>query len=244
MKFSIVIPARYESSRFPGKPLIDLLGKSMIQRVYEICSKTIGEENTYIATDDERIESHCTQNNMNCIMTPKSCLTGTDRVYKASLELDSDILINVQGDEPLIDPDDILAVINEARRNPDKIINAMGKIDSEESFNSLTVPKVTTDMEGKLLYMSRAGIPLSKNGDFITASRQVCIYSFPKGALEKFYIYGKKTPLESIEDIEILRFLELGYEVRMVKVSGDSIAIDTEEDSKKVIEILREREGL
>lgn len=243
MKVSIIIPARYESSRFPGKPLTNLLGKSMIQRVHKICSETIGAENTYIATDDTRIEKHCNQNNIKCIMTPKSCLTGTDRVYQASLQLDSDILINVQGDEPLINPNDIVAVINEAKKNPTKIINAMGKIDSEETFRSLTVPKVTADLNGKLLYMSRAGIPLSKNGEFLSASRQVCIYSFPKNALEKFYNHGKKTPLESIEDIEILRFLELGYEVKMVEVCGNSIAIDTEEDAQKVIEILKQRES-
>jgi 3-deoxy-manno-octulosonate cytidylyltransferase (CMP-KDO synthetase) len=244
MKISIVIPARYESSRFPGKPLVQLRGKSMIQRVYEICSKTIGAENTYIATDDTRIKNHCNEKNMNCIMTPKSCLTGTDRVYQASLKIDSDILINVQGDEPLINPDDILAVIKEAKNNPNKIINAMGKIDSEEAFNSPTVPKVTADLNGRLLYMSRAGIPLSKKGQFVSASRQVCIYSFPKDALEKFYNYGRKTPLENIEDIEILRFLELGYEVKMVEVCGNSIAIDTKEDAEKVIEILKRRESV
>lgn len=243
MRTVIIIPARYESTRFPGKPLIDLLGKSMIKRVYDICADTIGAKNTYVATDDQRIEKHCRVHNINCIMTDQNCLTGTDRIYQASTKIDADLIVNVQGDEPLIDPNDIITVIEEAKKHPDKIINAMGRIVSEDSFKSATVPKVVATPNGKLLYMSRAGIPLSKRSEFISAYRQVCIYAFPKETLKSFYDLGTKTPLEEIEDIEILRFLELGYEVKMVEVNGNSVAIDVEEDVDKVIEVLRKQEG-
>ncbi|MDC1175698.1 3-deoxy-manno-octulosonate cytidylyltransferase [Bacteriovoracaceae bacterium] len=239
MKKAIVIPARFQSTRFPGKPLVDLLGKSMIQRVYEICSEVIGKENVYVATDDERIEKHCLDKKLNVVMTSSSCLTGTDRVYEASLKIDADIFINVQGDEPLIKKSDIQAIISQADKSPEAIINGMGKIKSEKIFFSTTVPKVVFGPSNKLLYMSRAGIPATKELKFEWGYRQVCIYSFPSKALKDFYEYGKKTPLEQVEDIEILRFIELGYEVEMVEVSSDSVAIDTEEDRDRVIEILK-----
>jgi 3-deoxy-manno-octulosonate cytidylyltransferase (CMP-KDO synthetase) len=242
MKKAIVIPARYESSRYPGKPLIDLMGKSMIQRVYEICEKAIGGSQVYIATDDVRIQEHCLAENMNVVMTSSSCLTGTDRVYEASLKIDADVFINVQGDEPLISELDIRVVIEEAEKNPDKIINGMGEIRSADDFFSCTVPKVVADPNGRLLYMSRAGIPSNKSHTFDWGFRQVCIYSFPQNCLKHFYDFGKKTPLEESEDIEILRFLELGYEVKMVKVSSNSVAIDTEEDRERVLKILNERQ--
>ena len=241
MRTVIIIPARYESSRFPGKPLVNLLGKSMIRRVYDICCDSIGSNNTYVATDDHRIMDHCKEQNIQCVMTDKSCLTGTDRIYQASTQIEADLIINVQGDEPLINPNDIKTVINEAKKHPDKIINAMGRIEDEKSFNSTTVPKVVSTPSGKLLYMSRAGIPLNKKSEFISAYRQVCIYAFPKDVLKSFYSLGKKTSLEEIEDIEILRFLELGHEIKMVEVDGSSIAIDVEEDVQKVIKILKKR---
>lgn len=240
MKKAIVIPARYQSSRYPGKPLIDLLGKSMIQRVFEICTEVVGAEHVFIATDDERIQNHCLENNMNVVMTSSSCLTGTDRVYEASLKIDADIFINVQGDEPLLNKEDIQVILDVAEKNPDKIINGMGKISNSEDFFSSTVPKVVADPNGKLLYMSRAGIPSNKSQQFDWGFRQVCIYSFPQNCLKHFYDYGKKTPLEDSEDIEILRFLELGHEVKMVEVSAESVAIDTEEDRERVLKILQE----
>jgi len=230
----IIIPARMKSTRFPGKPLALINDKSMIFRVWEQCVKALDQKSVYVATDNEEIASHCLALGIKSLLTSESCLTGTDRVYEASLQVDADIYINVQGDEPLIDPGDITAVIECARKNPQSIINAMCPISSEEEFYNSTVPKVVARPDGKLLYMSRSAIPTNKTLEFQTANKQVCIYAFPIKALKAFYDYGKKTPLEAIEDIEILRFIEMNIEVTMLPVSTASIAVDVPDDIKKV----------
>jgi 3-deoxy-manno-octulosonate cytidylyltransferase (CMP-KDO synthetase) len=237
-KFVIIIPARFKSSRFPGKPLVSLCGKSMIHRVWERCCLALPKELVYVATDDLNISDHCDALGIQVIMTPSSCLTGTDRVYEASKIVAADIYINVQGDEPLIDPNDIKQVIATSTRYPDNIVNAMCPIASEYDFYSSTVPKVVTRPDGRLLYMSRAAIPTNKKLEFGAAKKQVCIYAFPKNSLEKFSCVEAKTPLEEIEDIEILRFLELGYDVNMIEVSASSVAIDVPADVDRVEAIL------
>ncbi len=234
LKFVNIIPARYKSSRFPGKPLVQIKGKSLIQRVWEKCCLAMSSSDVYIATDDKRIQQHCEELGMQVVMTSENCLTGTDRVFEASQQVGADIYINVQGDEPLIDPNDITQVMQESSRVPLSIVNAMCPIQKEADFRSLSIPKVVTRMDGRLLYMSRAAIPTTKESHYITANKQVCIYAFPKKCLADFVSVVKKTPMEVIEDIEILRFLELGYEVNMINVSSASIAVDFPEDVKKV----------
>jgi 3-deoxy-manno-octulosonate cytidylyltransferase (CMP-KDO synthetase) len=236
----IIIPARYQSSRFPGKPLADIHGKSMLRRVWEKCAQVVKPDNIIVATDDERIRSHCLENDMQVEMTSSNCLTGTDRLYEVALKRKSDIYINVQGDEPLVLPEDIKAVINASQKEPKITFNAMCSIKEEEDFRSPNVPKVVTQKDGRLLYMSRAPIPTSKQFGFNSAMKQVCIYAFPYEVLMFIGSLKEKTPLESIEDIEILRFLELGYNVKMVEVSGSSIAVDTPQDLEKVRSILHD----
>ena len=235
----IIIPARYQSSRFEGKPLAPILGIPMIKRVWTQCIKAINEENVYVATDSNRINDFCSAEGIRSIMTSEACLTGTDRVFEASQVIDADLYINVQGDEPLIDPLDIRKVIAESMKNPNEIINAMAEISDESDFRSSGVPKVICDTKGNLLYMSRASIPTNKNNDYVKAYKQVCIYAFPKHALESFASNTEKTPIESIEDIEILRFLEMGIKVKMIEVSQSSIAVDYPEDIQKVENALR-----
>ena len=170
-------------------------------------------------------------------MTPGSCKTGTDRVYEVSKKIKADIYINVQGDEPIINPEDINIVIEASKKNPDKVINAMCPINKSD-FNNPTIPKVVTRVDKSLLYSSRVGIPVNKNLLFSEAKKQVCIYAFPKQSLIDFSRIENKTSLEEVEDIEILRFLELGYEVQMVDVSNTSLAVDVPEDIEKVEKIL------
>jgi len=236
-KVVIIIPARYDSSRLPGKPLINICGKSMINRTYEQCCKSMKEESVFVATDDMRIYNHCKELNMNVIMTPSDCKTGTDRVYEASKKIKADIYINVQGDEPIINPEDINTVISASIKTPDKVINAMCSI-SKSDFNNPTIPKVVTRPDKSLLYSSRVGIPVNKDLLFSKAKKQVCIYAFPKQSLKDFSRIENKTSLEELEDIEILRFLELGYEVQMVDVSNSSLAVDVSADIEKVEKIL------
>ena len=239
MKTIVVIPARYQSSRLPGKPLIDICGKSMIQRTYERCIMSTPPKDVYIATDDDRIQRHCEEFSANVVMTPADCLTGTDRLACVAEKIDADIYINVQGDEPIIDPEDILNVIQAAKQNPKSVINGMAAIEDEESFRNPSIPKVVARPDGRLLYMSRAAIPTTKTLSFQTAKRQICIYAFPHAALEAFAAQRHKTHLENIEDIEILRFLELGFEIHMIELSGQSYAVDTPEDLENIRQIIQ-----
>ncbi|MGF1779077.1 3-deoxy-manno-octulosonate cytidylyltransferase [Vibrio nomapromontoriensis] len=235
--FAVVIPARYESSRFPGKPLVDICGKPMIQRVWERCCLAVGQDRVYVATDDARIQSAVDSFGGQVVMTRSECLTGTDRIAEANLQLDCDFIVNVQGDEPLINPDDINAVI-ESFLKSGNVTNAMCAITSEQEFRSFTVPKVTFSQSGKLLYMSRAGIPLTKTGEYKFGYKQVCIYAFSKEQLAFFYSNKEKTYHEQVEDIEILRFLESGYEVDIIEVDSGSLAVDVPSDVDAVIEKL------
>ena len=121
----IVIPARYKSTRFPGKPLAKINGKSMLLHVWEKCVEAINEENVIVATDDKRIREHCEKQNVQVIMTSKKCLTGTDRIYEVANKKYAKTYINVQGDEPLIKSKDIRIIIDAAKKNPNKVINGM-----------------------------------------------------------------------------------------------------------------------
>ena len=239
--YLIIIPARYNSSRFPGKPLIKIKGKSMVQRVWEKCVKASDKNCVIIATDDQRILNHCKEKKMNCIITSKTCLTGTDRLFEVSKKKLAKFYINVQGDEPLISISDIKKIIKVAKKNPKVIFNGMCKISNKKDFINPNVPKVVTDHNNKLLYMSRASIPTDKKHKFHKAMKQVCIYSFPKKMLEIYGNKRNKSKNELIEDIEILRFNDLGYDVQMIKLSESSIAVDTPSDLKKVKHILNDR---
>jgi 3-deoxy-manno-octulosonate cytidylyltransferase (CMP-KDO synthetase) len=174
-------------------------------------------------------------------MTSEACLTGTDRVWEAAKSLSLDHVINVQGDEPLISPDHIDHFVREMERHPEAILNGMCPIDCEEEYRSSTIPKVVAAPDGRLLYMSRAAIPTDKSLRFRQAWKQVCVYVFPRGPLDAFSRVPTKTPLEAIEDIEVLRFLELGYEVRMLQLGQGSIAVDVPEDVRRVEDALRAR---
>jgi len=206
----------------------------MVHRVWDRCVGALPAEDVYVATDDDRISNYCAEHGIQVLMTPRECLTGTDRIYHVARQLDADMYINVQGDEPLISPHDIAAVMAAARKQPDAIINAMCRIGAEHDYRSPNVPKVVCRPDGRLLYMSRAPIPTDKAFSFSSAMKQVCIYAFPRSALMEFGSVTEKTRLERIEDIEILRFLELGYEVQMIEVSGASIAVDLPEDVSRV----------
>ena len=239
--YVVVIPARYESSRLPGKPLIVLKGKSMLLRTFERCVLAVDANLIYVATDDKRIVKHCEDFGIQVVLTSKNCLTGTDRVAEFSNVIDSKTYINVQGDEPIIDPSDILEVIKVSKAYRQDVINGYTPIKTDAYYKSLSIPKVVFRPDGRLLYMSRSPIPGNKLGGFKKSWRQICVYAFPKEALTEFSKQNKKTTLEKEEDIEILRFLELGYEVRMIQLSGNSIAVDTPEDAEKVRSLLEEK---
>ena len=239
MKVLGVIPSRFGSTRFPGKPLAPILGKSLIQRVWERCLGVVPTSRIYVATDDERIREHCTSFGAETVMTSSSCLTGTDRVAEAAEQIPCELIVNVQGDEPLIEPEDVRLVLEALRNRPKVVHNAFCPIETEDDFRSRNVPKVVATPTGKLLYMSRAPIPGSKDDRFGVAHRQVCIYGFTRAHLRSFSSRDSKTPLEQSEDIEILRFLELGVDVHMTALSRTTHAVDVPEDVRKIEAILR-----
>lgn len=244
MKELIIIPARFKSSRLPGKPLIVLNGKTLIQRVWEKVSLAMSKESIVIATEDKSIFDHCESFGAKVIMTSDKCLTGTDRLCEVSQKIEADLYINVQGDEPLISPDDILKVIANAKLTSSEVSCGYCKIENKEDFLSPNIPKVVFDLDKKLLYMSRAPIPSNKQHAYAKAYKQVCIYTFTKKSLENFSSVQNKTPFEEIEDIEILRFLELGIDVQMTEVSSSSIAVDTPEDVKRIEAFLKKKDEL
>jgi 3-deoxy-manno-octulosonate cytidylyltransferase (CMP-KDO synthetase) len=241
LSYAVIIPARYESSRLPGKPLVELCGVPMIVRTYQQCIQACSAERVFVATDDERIYSVCQAHGIQVLMTSSACLTGTDRVAECAEQLQVDVLINVQGDEPVFNPDDLRLVISRLADYPGEVLNGFCSINDERMFRSPSIPKVVVRPDGRLLYMSRSPIPGTKQQNFVRGWRQVCVYAFPRAALAAFARHASKSPLEDLEDIEILRFLELGWEVRMLEMSDESIAVDNPEDILRAEAAILER---
>jgi len=231
----VVIPARFQSTRFPGKPLADLGGSPLIQHVWRRCCEAVDVADVVIATDDDRIAAVASEFGANVEMTSSACLTGTDRVAEVAARRDADWYINVQGDEPFVEPAAIETVIRAAGEADAEIvaINTMCVIREEAEFRSATVPKPVTDLHGRLLYMSRAAIPTDKGLGFRSAFRQVGLYAFRSSALDLYQPGAQKSPLEGVEDIEILRLLEAGLRVQMVEVPASGIAVDTLDDLER-----------
>jgi 3-deoxy-manno-octulosonate cytidylyltransferase (CMP-KDO synthetase) len=235
----IIIPARYNSSRLPGKPLKTLCGKELIIHVAERCQKVLGNNNLFIATDSLKIKNRVKKKKFNVIMTSSRCLTGTDRVAEASKKIGGKIFINVQGDEPLIKSSDIKKIIYAKKKFAKHVICGFAKLSGSESSEDRNIPKVVVNKHNELIYISRANIPSSKNKkQKINYYKQVCVYAFNRQELNKFYKLKKKTNLENIEDIELLRFFDLNIKVKMIKLSGNTIAVDEKKDIAKVEKIL------
>ena len=236
----ILIPARYDSHRLPGKALKKIAGKTMIRRTYE--RSVLSGIDTMVVTDDQRIVEECFRYDIPVDIVKEPCKTGTDRVARAAAKLTkTDWIINVQGDEPFANPNDILKVadqmengnIKSFRSIQDEVVNGMSPITSPADFHDETIPKVIA-WDGLLKYMSRAPVPYpygpTKEMWNRNAKQQVCIYGFFRYHLEKFINQTTKTIFEESEDIEILRFLEMDIPVRMLNLEGSPIHVDTPED--------------
>lgn len=242
MRTAVIIPARYGSSRFPGKPLVPLLGKPMVLWVAELSARAVGAENVYVATEDHRIADVVEAAGFQAVMTADDALTGTDRLAQAAEQIDADIYINVQGDEPLLDPLDIRKIRDAKRANMDVIINGFCWISAQENPSSVNLPKVITNECDEMVYMSRVALPGFKDAKYAPNryKKQVCIYAFTLEELAAFRAFGRKSELERAEDIEILRFLELGRKIRMIETQPGSLAVDVPENLKNVDKALRE----
>lgn len=240
-----VVPARYQSSRFPGKPLVPLLGTPMVIWVARACEAAVGRENVIIATDDERIFKVVRDYGFTPQMTSDAAMTGTDRVAEVSARFKPKTILNVQGDEPLVSPKDIRLVARTHMENSHDVANGYTTMGSTSNPQLLSIPKVVLDERDYLLYASRSLIPgskLSTESPVATEyKKQVCIYAFAPSQLESFSSRKMKTPLESLEDIEILRFLEIGQRVKMVKTGEASLAVDSPADVAAVERALRKQ---
>ncbi len=249
MKITAIIPARYASTRFDGKALADIKGKPMVRHVYERTALARLVSEVIIATDDERIASVVRGFGGRVVMTSRDHETGTDRLAEVAAGLDSDLVVNVQGDEPLIDP----AMIDEAIRplvaDSDILMGTLkSRIRNLHDFLSPNVVKVVTDRSGFALYFSRSPLPNFRdkwndlkdeafNSGKLLCYKHVGLYVYRRDFLLK-YARMAPTPLELSEKLEQLRVLEHGYRIRVVETAHESIGVDTPADLEKVIEKL------
>ena len=237
-----VIPARYKSSRFEGKPLCMIKNIPMIKRTYTQASKSKLLTKLIVATDSDIIEKYCKSEKIPVVMTSEDCLTGTDRIAEIATKEYYDLYVNIQGDEPVIDPVSIDEIVEEFKTHGDKYVayNLYKNIDTKNTneVEENTIIKTIVNEKDELMYMSRLGIPFNKSNIKPNFKKQVCVYGFTKNALELFSNKGKASN-ELHEDIEILRFLDMGYKVKMRETQVDSIAVDTPEDVKKVEQFLK-----
>ena len=240
MKIIGVIPARYKSSRFPDKPLVDICGKPMIYWVYRQAMKVKEFNEVYIATDDERIRAACDQYGMKVIMTSDKHNTGSDRVAEVAEKTDGDLYVNVQGDEPVINPEMIREVISIFQEDETVYFGSLKKeiTDSDEIQATSTV-KVVTDDKGDAMYFSRSVIPSNlKDGKLARVFRHVGIYAYKKEFLLKFAAM-EQTELELGEGIEPLRAMQKGYKMRLKETTYSSIGVDLPEHVALVEKIIR-----
>lgn len=235
-----VIPARYASTRFPGKPLIDIGGKSMIQRVYEQCKKTSVLSDVIVATDDDRIAEHVLSFGGKVIMTADTHQSGTDRCAEviSTYKGKCDAVINIQGDEPFIDPKQIELLASAFNEESTQIVTLIKKIKSEEEVRNPNVVKAIANKNNQAIYFSRSPIPYRRNpGVDITYFKHVGIYGYRKQVLAEItqLPMGK---LEQAESLEQLRWVENGYSIVLNETDLETIAIDTPDDLDKVLKML------
>lgn len=240
MKIIGIIPARYKSTRYEGKPLADICGKPMIWWTYQQAKKTIGLDEVYVATDSEIIEKVCKEHDVNVIMTSDQNKTPTDRIYEVSTKFDADFYISINGDEPLIDPKTIESVIPNEKKQNEYVANIITTIKDPVEVIDFTNLKVVTNDIGRGIYISRSPIPYSKGSMYCEYKKHVGVYAFNKKALE-FYHNTKRGTLETIEDIDLLRFIENQIDIDFIDVDCKTLSVDTPKDLKRVIDIIKER---
>ncbi|MCH2224274.1 MAG: 3-deoxy-manno-octulosonate cytidylyltransferase [Crocinitomicaceae bacterium] len=242
MKIVGIIPARFASSRFPGKPLIDLKGKTMIQRVYEGVKQASSFSQVIVATDDQRIVDEVKRFGGEVMMTKSSHVTGTDRCGEIALQVDADVIVNIQGDEPLVSSAQLDTLCNAFRDKNTKIATLGIKGVSEDDLKNPNRIKIVEDKNNNALYFSRSPIPNSHHGsDQIVKTypyvRHIGLYAYRKETLLEI-VQLKRTALETIESLEQLRWLYNGYRIKVVETDIETPNIDTPEDVEAVLRFL------
>ena len=242
LKTAAVIPARYDSSRFPGKALVDILGKAMIVRVYQAVEKCEQIDEVYVATDDERIKKVVKAAGGRVIMTSDQHQSGTDRIAEAAAQIEADLIVNVQGDEPLIEAQSITQALKPfSQENNLQMSTLKRKIDSEAA-QSPDLVKVVTDHDDYALYFSRSPIPYYRDTKIKDQQyyQHIGLYVYRRDFLLKF-AGMERTALEKAESLEQLRALENGYQIKVLETKAKLIGVDRKEDVELVEKELKAR---
>ncbi|SFI20863.1 3-deoxy-manno-octulosonate cytidylyltransferase [Nitrosomonas sp. Nm34] len=240
MKTIAIIPARMGSSRFPGKPLAKLLGRTMLEHVYKRVALSDALDATYIATCDEEIQQTAEAFGASVLMTSDKHERASDRVAEAITGLDAELIVMVQGDEPMTHPRMIDTAVAPFRTDPQLgCVNLVRRIENEADFYDVNTIKVIMNQRGDALYMSRQPIPTLAKSGFVSTSayKQVCIIPFTRAML-LHYTQLPATPLEQLESIDMLRLLEHNIRVKMVETEFNSQAVDTEADLTRVSKLM------
>jgi len=245
MKVMVMIPARLDSSRLPGKVLLDIGGKTMLEHVYAAAKKAKQVDEVYIATDSKKVKEACQCFTSNVLMTKETHESGTDRLAEAVDTIECDAVINVQGDEPLMDPSLIDALALELKKNEHQMISAMHRITSVHDLKSTHSVKVTVDANLNALYFSRSIIPHHRDGwdallthhetipEPLRFFKHIGIYGYTKTFL-KAYASMPESYLERVEKLEQLRVLENGFRIKMIETTYIPVGVDTQEDLEHV----------
>lgn len=234
LKIIGIIPSRYQSSRFPGKPLTMINERPMIWWVFQQAVKVKLFEAVYVATDSQEIYDICEKYEINAMLTSDKHQTGTDRLGEVAQKVNADFFVNIQGDEPLIESETIQRVVDYKIKNREiEVINTMTLISDETDIKKDTVVKAVASDNEDLIYLSRSPIPYPKNGQKINYYKHLGLYGLSKDAL-LFFSKAERTKNEKIEDIEMLRFIENGYKIKIIPVESQSIGVDCPEDALKV----------
>ena len=234
MKIIAVIPARFGSSRFPGKPLVDIQGMSMIQRVYLQAKQVAAFSNVIVATDDARIQQHVISFGGEVIMTDTGHISGTDRIGEVVRKLNDapDIVVNIQGDEPFIQPEQLMLLLTAFNDYTTQIATLVKKLEQTSEIENPNIVKVAFSSHHKALYFSRSVVPFPRN----TTQhyyKHIGIYAYREDVLHQLNQLTP-TPLEQAESLEQLRWLENGFSITVVPTTIDTVGIDTPEDLAKL----------
>jgi 3-deoxy-manno-octulosonate cytidylyltransferase (CMP-KDO synthetase) len=240
MKVLAVIPARLASTRLPRKMLCEVTGEPLVTRVYNAVRACSLLDEVVVATDSDEIAEICRERGCNVRMTSSSHRSGTERVHEISNLFPADVYLNVQGDEPLTRPDHLSALI-ELMSDPKIVVGTLKTPAKPADVNNPNVVKVVTDVTGKALYFSRSAIPHDRDNTGADCFKHLGFYAYRKPALDRFVALPESS-LELAEKLEQLRFLENGIPIHLRQTPFDTIGIDTEDDLKRVEEIIRQGE--
>jgi 3-deoxy-manno-octulosonate cytidylyltransferase (CMP-KDO synthetase) len=239
MRTIAVIPARLASTRLPRKMLREIAGKPLVGWVYEAVCSSSPLSDVIVATDSDEILESCRRHGWKAQVTSTAHRSGTERVHEVANSIAADVYINVQGDEPLVRPEQIAALIH-VMKNPAVQVGTVKTLCPADEIHNPNAVKVVTTPDGNALYFSRATIPFDRDGAGTRYFKHLGLYAYRKAALD-FFVSQPESALEKCERLEQLRFLENGIPIYVGETPYDSVGVDTEEDLKRVEEILRKR---